>query len=260
MTAFYLCHLLRSWGAPSIAWTEKMTNHGLEWREFKDFTAKVVRSSRRKTAEIRVRAGAVSILVPALVSVKEIDKILEKKQRWIVEKIELQHQIIPPAAKKYVNGEVFSYLGDDYPLQVESGPYAPVELICGVLMVRVPGGSAQPSVVRNALLRWYKRRAHEQLEARVNRLAPLVGAQPTSIEVKTFKARWGSCSIKGKLQFNWLIILAPERIVDYVVVHELCHLLQHNHSAAYWREVARVMPDYRECRDWLKSNAAALKV
>ncbi len=243
-----------------MAWTEKMTSHKLEWREFEDFTAKVVRSSRRKTAEIRVRAGAVSILVPALVSVKKIDELLEKKQRWIVEKIALQHQIIPPAVKKYVSGEMFRYLGDDYRLQVKSGPFAPVKLTNEMLVVCVPGGSSQPGVVRNTLLRWYEQQAQIQLAEKVHRLAPRVGAQPTSIEIKTFKARWGSCSIKGKLQFNWLIILAPDHVVDYVVVHELCHLLQHNHSAAYWREVERVMPEYREYREWLKVNSATLKV
>ncbi|MDY0213859.1 MAG: SprT family zinc-dependent metalloprotease, partial [Desulfuromonadaceae bacterium] len=169
-------------------------------------------------------------------------------------------QIVPTAVKQYVCGEVFSYLGCDYCLQVVSGPFAPVELVSGALMVCVPGGSTQPHMVRNALLRWYKRQAHELLEKKVKRLALKVGAQPASIEIKTFKARWGSCSINGKLQFNLLIVLAPERIVDYVVVHELCHLLQHNHSAAYWREVERVMPDYRECREWLKVNVATLKV
>ncbi len=237
-----------------------MTRAKPECREVSGYTVEVIRSSRRKTAEIRVREGAVSIAVPSRTSIEKIDQLLATKQRWIKEKVALQRQIIPTETKKYISGEVFSYLGDDYRLQVESGSFAPVELIAGTLVVRVPGGSTQPLMVRNALLRWYKRQAQQHLEEKVKHLAPRVGAQPAAIEIKAFKARWGSCSIKGKLQFNWLIILAPEHIVDYVVVHELCHLLQHNHSSVYWREVERVMPEYRECREWLKINAATLRV
>lgn len=231
-----------------------------EYRDVNGITAEIIRSARRKTVEIRVREGAVSIRVPARTSVEKIDELLGKKQRWIAEKIALQRQIIPPEAKKYVGGETFTYLGDDYRLQVESGSFAPVKLTNENLVVRVPGGSAQPHTVRNALLRWYQHQAQRQLAEKVKRLAPRVGVQPASIEIKTFKARWGSCSTNGKLQFNWLIILAPEHMVDYVVVHELCHLLQHNHSAAFWREVERVMPDYRVCRAWFKGNGRRLQL
>lgn len=87
-----------------------------------------------------------------------------------------------------------------------------------------------------------------------------MGVQPNGVGIKTFKSRWGSCTVQGKLEFNWQIVLAPNRMVDYVVIHELCHLIHHDHSAQFWKEVARVMPEYGECRQWLKMNGEELRV
>lgn len=89
------------------------------------------------------------------------------------------------------------------------------------------------------------------------RYAPIAGVEPTGVNFKTFKARWGSCTAKGELEFNWLIMLAPNRMVDYVVIHQLCHLIHHDHSSERWRAVMRVMPDYQLCREWLRENSGA---
>ena len=82
--------------------------------------------------------------------------------------------------------------------------------------------------------------------------------EPRSVAVKDYKSRWGSCSAKGDISYNWKIVLAPHRIVDYVVVHELCHMLEHNHSSRYWKLVEKYVPDYRERRDWLKNHSLSL--
>lgn len=79
-------------------------------------------------------------------------------------------------------------------------------------------------MVRNALIRWYKRQADQKLRDKVDRYAPIVGVEPTGVGIKAFRSRWGSCSAKGKIDFNWKIVMAPNRMVDYVVVHELFHL------------------------------------
>ena len=102
------------------------------------------------------------------------------------------------------------------------------------------------------------REAVADLPGRVERLGKLVGADYGKITIRTQRTRWGSCSGKGNLNFNCLLMLMPEEVRDYVVVHELCHRKQMNHSAAFWVEVERVMPDYREHRKWLKDHGSAL--
>lgn len=231
-----------------------------EYRDHAGMLIEVVRTRRRKTAQIRVAEGAVSIWVPMRMPVKKIDALLHSRRDWILKKVALQAQVTPLEPRAYVSGEIFSYLGSNYRLEVDDGAFAPVKLRQGCLYVRVPGGSTHAHLVRNALIRWYKQRAYDKLSQMVEQFSHQVGAYPTKVEIKNFKARWGSCSSTGVIQFNWRIMLAPKRMTEYVVVHELCHILQHNHSKAYWREVERVMSDYRVCREWFKANGSCLQV
>lgn len=231
-----------------------------EYRDGNGFIAEVIRTDRRKTADIRVEDGAVSIVVPKSTASEKIDQLLLAKRTWIKEKIILQRDMAPVHDKQYVSGEAFSYLGRNYRLKVVEGSFMPVRLLQGRLVVTLPYGTEYPHMVRNALVRWYKRQAEQKLQEKVKRFAPLVGVEPTGIAIKTFKSRWGSCTVKGALEFNWQIMMAPNRMVDYVVIHELCHLIRHDHSPEFWKEVARVMPDYQQCRDWLKVNGGRLRV
>ncbi len=102
------------------------------------------------------------------------------------------------------------------------------------------------------------RRARPVFEARADHFAPLVGVRRGRITVRTQRSRWGSCSAGGNLSFNALLILAPPEMLDYVVVHELCHRKEMNHSPRFWAEVARLIPDWRERRQWLRREGAAL--
>ena len=102
------------------------------------------------------------------------------------------------------------------------------------------------------------REAVADLPARAARLAAAAGVSYGRITIRKQRTRWGSCSSKGNLNFNCLLMLAPEEVRDYVVIHELCHRRHMNHSAAFWTEVERIMPDYREHRKWLKENGGAL--
>ena len=103
-----------------------------------------------------------------------------------------------------------------------------------------------------------KKKAKRVLPERVAYWAPLIGVRPGRIAVRCQKTRWGSCSAKGNLNFNVLLMLTPPRVLDSVVVHELCHLKEMNHSARFYAEIARVFPDYDDCHAWLKRNGAAL--
>lgn len=231
-----------------------------EYHDGNGFVAEVIRTSRRKTADIRVEEGTVSIVVPLNTSAEKIDQLLTSKRQWIKEKIALQRDLAPASSKQFVSGEAFPYLGRNYRLKIEHGPFIPVKLLQGRLVVQTPQGSHQPHLIRSALVRWYKRQAEQKLPEKVARYAPMVGVKPRATNIRSFKARWGSCTAKGELEFNWLIMLAPNRMVDYVVIHELCHLIHHDHSPEFWREVARVMPDYQQCREWLKTHSTQLQI
>ena len=101
---------------------------------------------------------------------------------------------------------------------------------------------------------WYKIKAEKKLTEKTDYFSKLIGVYPKSLTVKNYKSRWGSCSIKGDLSYNWRIILAPNHILDYVVVHELCHLLEHNHSKKYWQHVEDYFPEWKNSRNWLRQN------
>ncbi len=107
---------------------------------------------------------------------------------------------------------------------------------------------------------FYRKKAREVITSRVEYYSPMIGKPYQGISIRDQKTRWGSCSSKGNLNFNWRLILAPPQVLDYVVVHELCHLLHMDHSPAFWQEVERICPDYKVCRRWLKENGASLRI
>jgi predicted metal-dependent hydrolase len=112
--------------------------------------------------------------------------------------------------------------------------------------------------LRTALEQWYFSKALEKLKEKTKRYSEILSVKPISVSIKEYKSRWGSCSTNGEVTYNWRIIIAPHHIVDYIVVHELCHLLEHNHGPKYWKHVESVVPDYRICREWLKTHGQTL--
>lgn len=222
------------------------------------YSVLVERTSRRKTASIKVDEGEVIIVVPKLLERDKIDKLLASKHQWIVEKIAQYQTTSPATVREYVSGESLPYLGRNYRLKVLKGDLAPTKLLNGRITVTVPDLSTQTHYIRRALTNWYKRHADKKIREKVRRYESQVGVETGVVRTKEFKSRWGSCTPYGDLEFNWVIVMAPNRVVDYVVVHELCHLIHHDHSPQFWKEVERVMPDYKEHKEWLRGNAQNL--
>lgn len=231
-----------------------------EYVQGRGFVAEVIRTPRTKSARIQVDESAVSIIVPLALPDARVKKLLTEKIRWIKEKLYLHQQEAPISSKEFVSGEAFPYLGRHYRLKLECGAFQPVKLKQGRLVVTLPRDAIAPELVRNALVRWYRYQAQQRFAEKVQRYAKVVGVTPTAVGIKTFKSRWGSCNVKGELLFHWKIILAPHRVVDYVVIHELCHLKHHDHSPAFWKSVERLMPDYLECKEWLKAEGARFDI
>lgn len=114
------------------------------------------------------------------------------------------------------------------------------------------------AVQKNALEKRYKEAAREYIPKRVAYYHTITGGNYSRISIRSQKTRWGSCSSKGTLSFNWRLMLAPPSVLDYVVVHELCHLTHMNHSSAFWQAVEKAFPDYRNARKWLKDHGSEL--
>ena len=228
-----------------------------------DFPVEIIRTERSKSASIEIEDDTVKVTVPKNLSDQRIEELIKNRTVWIRQKLKIQTETIRPKDKEYVNGETFSYLGRNYRLKCLSGGSGEARLINGYLTVWLAKGASEAAVggcVRQSLQQWYQARALEKLKEKTKRYSAILGVSPQSVGVKEYKARWGSCSSSGDVTYNWRIIMAPHHIVDYIVVHELCHLLEHNHGPKYWKHVQNVVPNYKECREWLKVNGEGLRI
>ena len=222
------------------------------------FQVEVIRTDRKRSASISLSDDLVKVIVPSTLSDNRIRDLVRKRTPWIKKKLQEQsvRPTIPP--REYVSGETVTYLGKNYRLKVLIGEQPSIKLRRGYVEATVTKTDIDTkNTIRSLLEHWYRSLAEKRLGEKTVRLAGVIGVNPASVTVKNYKSRWGSCSTKGDISYNWRIILAPHSIVDYVVVHELCHMLEHNHSSKYWKHVERHVPNWRECREWLKHNELA---
>lgn len=225
----------------------------------------IIRRARRKTASIIVRPDkTIQVIAPSFLNDSEIELLVTKKKKWISSKIaELDKNCPNNTPHKYQEGELFLFLGNNYHLLTPIGNRTEVTLATNTITVPLPPElpkKARYHFLRTTLHLWYTRNAREILAEKTDQLGQCFGLQPTSVGVKDYKSRWGCCFADGRIYYNWRIIAAPEYIVDYVVIHELCHLAEPNHSKKYWEIVAKILPDWRERRKWLKHNGFSLDI
>lgn len=216
------------------------------------------RSGRRGTVALAVEpTGEVLLTAPTAVSVERLDRVVHQKARWIVERWRRGKVITrEPVEREYVSGETFHYLGRQYRLRVRHGD-AGIRLHRGWLVVSVPSKDAQANAVRALLVDWYKTQAGRRLPERVAYWAKKLDVEPARVLVRDQQKRWASCDTRGTLRFNWRVMQASAALVDYVVAHELVHLLHRDHGRAFWRTLGQVMPDYQERRNDLRRRGAA---
>ncbi len=223
----------------------------------------VRRSARRKTVSIAVdsRDGVV-VTAPEAVGLARIERLVASRARWIVEAERRYEDVEPgPPPRRFETGETFRYLGRQHRLRVESHGRrrAEVALAGGWLAVRLPSGAApeaRPELARRALVAWYRRRAAERLPERVAHWSDRLELAAPPVLVREPRARWGSCDPRGNVRLNWRILQAPARLVDYVVAHELVHLIHRRHGPEFWASLGRAMPDYEERRRALRRLGA----
>jgi len=224
-----------------------------------------VRSARRRrTIEVSVTPqGAVRVAAPLWTPRAEIVALVGRRAGWIERQRARLAAAGPARRLEFVTGEVLPLLGRELRLEVARSPHSrpSVHRLEGSLRLNLPAALPEDErheAARHALIGWYRRECAEYLEAHVGWWAAAVGAQPSSVRVRDQRTRWGSCAPDGTLRFNWHLAMFEPGVFDYVIVHELAHLLVRNHSPGFWTEVTRVLPDHGERRAALRRAAARL--
>jgi predicted metal-dependent hydrolase len=224
---------------------------------------RVRRTQRRHTIGVTVeRDGSVIAAVPIGVSLGEVERQLRSRELWLHSALTRRTALTPSApAKQYVSGEGFSYLGRAYRLRVLRGivnePQIPdLRLFQGMFHLR--GDCTHKG--RGCFIRWYSKRAENWLAERMPRLQRRVGVEARRVAVMDLGFRWASCSENGRLNFHWRTILLPSDLIEYIVLHELCHLLEHNHTQRFWSLVRRADQNVERKERWLKENGSRFNI
>ena len=214
--------------------------------------------SMDESMELIVRA-------PMEASLDDVENVLEDKQPWLLEKLYgLGEQAGPPLDKEFLSGEKLLYRGRQYRLEVQEADVSEPELsfdgstfTLEVHSFDKPADDVSIRRKRQTVQDWYFRRAGSDLPERVNEYASKLGASDVTVRITELDDRWGEYE-DGEARLNWRLVLAPVRIQDYVVVHELAHKNYDSHSSAFWNAVGSVIPDYESRREWLRLNGRTL--
>ncbi len=211
------------------------------------------RSAKRRSIGLRINDSGLTVSMPLRASEKWLHSVLQEKAGWVVDKLDNWQSKKSPV-QKWAEGETILFRGESFTLHIVSGLLrAAPQLTERELVIPVYDTSNHAAIYRK-ILQWYKREAERVFNECVENFAPLMNVAPKEIKLTSAKTQWGSCTSQGVVRLNWQLVTMPLHLIDYVVVHELAHLQEMNHSAAFWRVVEGVYPDYlkvrKELREW----------
>lgn len=211
--------------------------------------------SNRKTMAIVVKKdGTVVVKAPLHTKVTRINAFVNAHADWIISKqSELADKFSKYEPIQLENNEIVYYMGNPLYIKRIKARSIDMEEDTGILYIPL---TASP----DTLINWYKKQALPVITDLVEEYARLMGLEGkySSVKLSIAKSKWGSCSYDNKLLFSWRLIMCPTEVIEYVVVHELAHIIEKNHSKAFWNEVKKVLPDYKEHRKWLKDNSGLM--
>ncbi len=223
-----------------------------------DLAYTVQRSDKRRKLTISVeRDRSVVVHAPSDATDEAIRRIVDSKRHWILEKLrhpQKYRELPHPPGKELVNGESAAYLGRQYRIEVVAEGLDAVEFNQRFL---VP--ASKVSQRRTALREWYVARANEKILPRVPRFAKSLGVEFKRARIVDNRYRWGSCTVKDNVNLNWRLIKAPIFVIDYVIVHELAHLIEANHTVRFWNVVRAQAPKVDQARTWLREHGQVLE-
>ena len=228
------------------------------------FLVKIVKG-KRKTVTLKIISGAeLLVKAPSAFSNTRLKELLEKKKKWILEHASVfTEEKNPFLSIRYIDGSKVYYMGKAYEFHVkyqepdgEGKTEADIRKTNERISVETIDTSEE--YVKKQMQTWYKNQARNEIIKMIQKYRPYIGEKIGTIRIKSQKSRWGSCSELGNLNFNWHLILLPESLMEYVVVHELCHLRYLNHSEDFWNCVKQILPDYKERETELKKYGGLL--
>lgn len=216
---------------------------------------KIVYSKRRTVALVVDRTGKVIVRAPRKVDLSLVERFIVEKQGWIEKQIARSKK---PGllGKLFTHGELFWFLGNQYPLYIQ--PEYSSKLQFNQTQFIVSKFSVHKA--KNLFELWYRNQAKALLQQRAEHLAVVMGIKYSKITITGANTRWGSCSSRGTINFTWRLVMAPLEVVDYVVVHELSHIVQHNHSVKFWKLVSLYAPNFRQSKLWLNRHGRELVI
>lgn len=206
--------------------------------------------------------GNVEVQAPKGMSDERVIQALEGKWDWIQEKLsEMKERTLGPKLKTYEHGESFLYLGKEYPIQISQNmnieqDYAVFEREKLHIVVK----QLEDEKIRQALKRFYYQQCKMLVERSIKSYQSNFKTKPRSIRITDNKTNWGTCDSKQQLTFNWKLAMAPQQVIDYVVVHEMCHMVHLNHDRSFWRLVGKILPDYEQQENWLALSSWKMTV
>jgi len=213
----------------------------------------IIRSKRRRrTLALCVeRNGAVVVRVPLRVTQEAVHRFIKEKEHWIHRKLaQIREQQKHSKLKEFVPGERFFYLGQPYTLQMTQDDENQRPLVFGDGLFRLRAGFRDRT--KDLFIQWYREQAETIIRQRIQHYQDRIQVRPRGDRITSAKHQWGGCSAKNTLTFTWRLMMAPLSVIDYVIVHELAHIREKNHSPRFWKIVEQQLPDYRELRKWLK--------
>ena len=221
-------------------------------------------STKAKKVSVTIKNQRVRVAIPMGLSLDYAKNFVEENKEWILTHFQKHlSQSGNFSPKKYVSGEKLFYRGRKYPLLIEetseSNYYA--LFIGSRIMVYVPPGLSpenQSTLAKKIIEEWYRGQAEKLLSEQVSYYSKLLAISFNKLKIKDQKTRWGSCSNKGNINLNWRIIMAPNQVAAYVIIHELTHLKYLNHSKDFWKKIEQYLPDYKKWKKWLAGNGKEL--
>lgn len=222
---------------------------------FEDIEIKVKRSNRKTVSIYIERDGTVSVLAPEKLTDEKLQEAIKSKE-YLISKYLAEWQQLNDVrvAREYVNGQSFLYLGRNYRLGIINNQELPLILKNGYFLL----SEREKDKARQHFISFYKEKIKPRIENRVNLYKGHLGVNPKQVRVIELKNRWASCSNMGNLNFHWKCAMVPTDVLDYIIIHELAHLLHKNHTKAFWNEIDKVMPEYTKHLHWLKRNGAGM--
>ncbi len=209
----------------------------------------------------------IEVVAPLRVSERKIHDFVKLQHDWVVaarDKVEKSRQTVKEIAPEvYKEGVQVPFQGETKRIQLKFVASKKIKITCEQQVFTIELATDRlkennHALIRLALIDWMKNQAVKEMASIIDEYAEKYNLYPRRIRVKSQKSRWGSCGIHNDINLNWLLILTPPKVMEYVVIHELCHIQERNHSSDFWALVEKYCPDYKEHRLWLKQNGRSV--